>query len=162
VHSFVNIPSDEIAQITWTPTEGLSCSDCLNPLISPVQTMLYRLTVENKNGCADDATILVRVNKDGGIYIPNAFSPNGDGVNDKFMIYGKPEGVVEIKTFLVFSRWGETVWEYHHFSPNDPAAGWDGTHRGQTMNPAVFAYFAIIEFIDGTVKLYEGDVTLTR
>ncbi|RMF32633.1 MAG: gliding motility-associated C-terminal domain-containing protein [Bacteroidetes bacterium] len=96
------------------------------------------------------------------MYIPNAFSPDGDGINDLFYIFAREGSVREIKTFLVFSRWGETVWEYHNFQPNDPAAGWDGTHRGQLMNPAVFVYFAEIEMIDGSIRLFEGDVTLIR
>jgi hypothetical protein len=72
------------------------------------------------------------------------------------------DDVVEIKSFLVFSRWGETVFQYFNFQPNDPAYGWDGRHRGDVMNPAVFTWFALVEFIDGQEVLYEGDVTLMR
>jgi gliding motility-associated-like protein len=162
VNTFVNLSPNQISEISWTPSEGLSCDDCLNPIITPLNTVVYTISVKNENGCEDKENILIRVDKEGGVYIPNAFSPNGDGINDKFLIYGKLEGIKEIKSFLVFSRWGESVWEYQNFQPNDPASGWDGMHRGQLMNPAVFAYFAEIEFIDGTVKLFEGDVTLTR
>lgn len=162
VNTFVNLLQDDIAEIVWTPSEGLSCDDCLDPIITPLNTSIYSVTVKNENGCQDTQNILFKVDKEGGVYIPNAFSPNADGINDKFLIYAKLEGVKEVKSFLVFSRWGEIVWEYYNFIPNDPASGWDGYHRGQSMNPAVFAYFAEIEFIDGTVKLFEGDVTLTR
>ena len=95
------------------------------------------------------------------IYVPNAFSPNNDGTNDQFLIYAGKQ-VANIRSFLVFNRWGETVYEYYNFQPNDPLFGWDGKHRGKEMDPAVFTWFAEIEFVDGKVELYEGDVTLMR
>ncbi|HFA47960.1 MAG TPA: hypothetical protein ENJ95_02955, partial [Bacteroidetes bacterium] len=65
-------------------------------------------------------------------------------------------------SFFVFSRWGETVFQYHDFQPNNPAFGWDGKHKGEELNPAVFAYFAEIEFVDGVVQLFKGDVVLVK
>jgi len=70
--------------------------------------------------------------------------------------------VVDIKSFFVFSRWGETVFEYHNFQPNNPAYGWGGKFRDELMNPAVFTWFAEAEFVDGRTELFEGDVTLMR
>ncbi|MCB0679049.1 MAG: gliding motility-associated C-terminal domain-containing protein, partial [Saprospiraceae bacterium] len=104
----------------------------------------------------------VTVDKRPAIYAPNIFSPNGDGENDLFLLFARPESVQEIRTFLVFSRWGETVCSYSHFQPNDPAYGWDGNYRGQAMNPAVFAWFAEVEMLDGRIEFFEGDVTLVR
>ena len=95
------------------------------------------------------------------IYVPNAFSPNGDNNNDLFMIYGGKE-VAKIRSFLVFSRWGETVFQYYLFPPNEPPYGWDGKYRGEPMNSAVFTWFAEVEFVDGVVELFEGSVTLKR
>jgi gliding motility-associated-like protein len=146
----------------WTPGSGLSCDTCLNPVATPPQTTLYKITAVTKNGCEDSGIILLLVNKNVSIYVPNAFSPNNDGVNDVIMIFADPNKVANIKSFLVFSRWGETVYEYYNFQPNDPAYGWDGSHRGEMMNPAVFAWFAEVEFVDGRVELFEGDVTLVR
>ncbi|RMG83739.1 MAG: hypothetical protein D6714_09230 [Bacteroidetes bacterium] len=156
------IPQNEIQSISWTPAVGLSCTDCLTPVANPTETMLYTVTITDENGCSDKAKVIVRVQKDQNVYIPNGFSPNGDGTNDVFMIYSDGRTVTKIRSFLIFNRWGETVFEQYEFVPNDPAYGWDGTHRGQKMNPAVFAWFALIEFVDGSVELFEGDVTLTR
>lgn len=69
---------------------------------------------------------------------------------------------MSIRSLLLFNRWGETVYEGYNFPPNDPVYGWDGSFRGQVMNPAVFAYVAEVEFSDGVVELYYGDVTLAR
>lgn len=63
---------------------------------------------------------------------------------------------------MIFNRWGETVHEVYNFAPNDPIFGWDGHFRGQLMNGAVFTWFAEIEFVDGDVELFEGDVLLMR
>lgn len=163
IQTLVSIPESEIGQISWTPTNGtLSCEDCLDPIATPLTTTLYKVTVVDKNGCEDTAPILFRVNKQGGIYVPNAFSPNGDGTNDVIMIFAKEGTVRKINSFLVFSRWGETVYQYYNFEPNNPAYGWDGAFREDLMNPAVFAWFAEVEFIDGEVRHFEGDVTLVR
>jgi len=153
-------PSD-IVSITWEPDLFLSCSDCLDPTVTPGYEMNYTVTVTTTEGCEGSANIAFRVNKRADVYVPSIFSPNGDGQNDLFYIFGGRQ-VVEVRQFLVLDRWGETVFEYEHFQPNDPASGWDGTYRGQELNPGVFAWFAEIELLDGTVKVYEGSVALVR
>jgi gliding motility-associated-like protein len=96
------------------------------------------------------------------VYIPNIFSPNGDGENDEFTIFADQKAVVNIHYLQVYSRWGELLWERHDFPPNDVSLGWDGTFQGLPMNPAVFVYQAELEFIDGRKELFKGDVTLER
>jgi gliding motility-associated-like protein len=162
INTQVSVPLSEIESVLWTPGAGLSCDTCLNPVATPQTTTLYKITAVTNTGCEDSGTILLLVNKQVSIYVPNAFSPNNDGVNDVLMVFADPGKVVNIKSFLVFSRWGETVFQYFNFLPNDPAYGWDGSHRGEMMNPAVFAWFAEVEFVDGRVELFEGDVTLVR
>ncbi len=162
INTQISLPLDEIKKISWFPSTDLSCDDCLNPIASPPTTTLYKVDVVTKNDCRDDATILLRVDRRVDIYVPNAFSPNGDGTNDIFMIFSDQKNVEKIKSFLVFNRWGETVFEYYNFEPNNPAYGWDGKHRGEFMNPAVFTWFAIVEFKDGQEKLFKGSVNLLR
>ncbi|HHJ51221.1 MAG TPA: T9SS type B sorting domain-containing protein, partial [Phaeodactylibacter sp.] len=162
LNAITNIAPDDIEEIIWSPTDGLSCTDCLNPSAQPDETTYYFVTIRTKDGCEADAKVLVVVDKQAAIYVPNAFSPNGDGNNDLFMIFAGPNQVEKVRNFLVFNRWGETVFEYHNFDPNNPAYGWDGTFRGQPLNPAVFTWYAEIEFKDGRVELFEGDVQLVR
>jgi gliding motility-associated-like protein len=162
INAQINIPESEISLINWTNSETLSCDDCLDPLASPLETTTYKLDVEDGNGCPVTATVRVYVDERPLVYIPNAFSPDGDGVNDVFMIFAKEESVRKIRSFLVFDRWGEKVYEYYNFDPNNPANGWDGMYRGELMNPQVFGWFAEIEFVNGEVVLFEGDVTLVR
>ncbi len=159
----INVPLSEIDTIYWTPDEFLSCSNCLEPFAFPNAWTEFTITVVNNNGCIAQDQIQLRVKKDRGIYIPNAFTPhNNDGVNDIFMIFSDKKSVKQINVFQVFDRWGELVFEDYGFQPDDPVHGWTGWLKEEPMNPAVFAYWAEIEFIDGVVILYKGDVTLMR
>ncbi|MBK8566609.1 MAG: gliding motility-associated C-terminal domain-containing protein [Saprospiraceae bacterium] len=157
------VPASQLDTMIWTPSDLLPCPEmpCDVQEFSPTQQTVVTLTIIDENGCKADDLLTVFVEKDNPIYIPNGFSPNGDGTNDVFMIFSGPE-VQKIKSFLVFDRWGEAVFEYFDFEANNPAYGWDGRWRGQIMNPAVFAWFAEVEFKDGTVELFKGDVTLVR
>ncbi|MFT5166155.1 MAG: gliding motility-associated-like protein [Saprospiraceae bacterium] len=158
----VNIPVEEIDTIIWSPTEGLSCTDCLDPFVEALQFSVYSVTVINQNGCSDTEKIILRVQKDRNVFIPNVFSPGNDGLNDIFMIYTGGNHVKEITSFQVFDRWGELVFEDHNFQPNDPTHGWNGKLREEEVNPGVFVYWARVEFIDGEFLIFKGDVTVVR
>jgi gliding motility-associated-like protein len=162
LEAVVNMPFDSLASVVWTALDSAECPACLTQPIAPLITTSYSVSVVAYNGCKDDDQLTVFVDRRKHVYVPNAFSPNGDGVNDVFRIFAKPGTVKKVKSFHIFSRWGETVYQYFNFQPNDPAYGWDGTHRGEALEPAVFAWFAEIEFLDGKTEVFEGDVTLVR
>ena len=121
----------------------------------------YEVFVINENGCSDRSAITIDVEFNPAVYIPSAFTPNNDGINDIFEIYTN-ETVERILSFQVYDRWGEAVFQAYDFEPENPAGGWDGWFREEKMNPAVFAYFAEVLFINGETKLYEGDVSLLK
>jgi gliding motility-associated-like protein len=163
VDATVNIPDSEIAQITWTPPVWLSCDTCLSTRIdTPLHSQNYRILVVTKDGCRDDAPLLLRVNRQVKVYIPNIFSPNDDGDNDWFTVFADIKGVKQVKTLQIFDRWGDQVFQNENFQPNILELGWNGRFRGQDMNPAVFVYYAVVEFIDGQEVLFKGDVTIER
>ena len=153
----------------WTAAPNCEDLNCLTQTVKPTETTNYGITVIDERGCIDSETIKVVVRKDRLVYIPSAFSPlssNGPIENDIFMINGGL-GVERINYFRIFNRWGETVFTVEsdgglEIKPNDPNFAWDGTFRGQTLNPGVFVYVAEIEFSDGEVILYQGDVTLIK
>ena len=163
IHALYPIPDSQLDTIIWQPAEWLLCPEmvCDVQHIIPFGQMDITATIIDKNGCKASDQLQLLVRKERHVYIPNAFSPNNDGINDLFMVYSN-DAVLKIKQLLVFSRWGELVFEYYNFTPNDPIYGWDGKHRGQTVDPGVFAWFALIEFIDGEEVLFEGDVTLMK
>ena len=150
-----------VVSYTWKIDPALSCTDCYDPVVRPFETASFLVAVTDENGCADTDAITIFVAKNRNVFIPNVFSPNGDGFNDVLYIQAGAE-VASIRAFKVFNRWGEELIQLDNFQPNDPDYGWDGTHRGQLMNAAVFVYIAEVEFIDGEIRLFKGDVVLMR
>ncbi len=155
------ITSYPVETYAWNGGEGLSCNDCPAPIARPVSTATYSVRVTDRNGCTDSDQITVFVDKGRKVFFPSAFSPNDDGNNDRFYPFSA-NNVSLVKSFFVFNRWGESMFELFNFQPNDPTYGWDGTHRSRPLNPGVYVYVAEVEFIDGEVVIYKGDVTLIR
>lgn len=157
-----------IDTVIWTPLDGLTFSgtdifSLLKPFAKPFKPTEYTVRVISKDGCEASDRVLIRVDNEPHIYIPNAFSPwDEDAKNDIFYILADGDQIVQIKSFQIFDRWGNMVFRDVNFQPNDPHHGWDGYHHGKLMTPAVFVYFAEIELIDGRTLLYKGDVTIVR
>ena len=149
------------AEWTWTPLEGLSQPDTFITFVAPLQSTIYQLEMIDANGCTVSDLIRITVEKDIDVFIPSAFSPDGDGTNDIFTIFSG-QGVEEVESFQIFDRWGNQVFFKGPFQPNDPLFGWDGTHNGEPLNAAVFVYFAEVRLITGEVVLLEGEVMLLR
>ncbi len=153
-------PYAQLDTVVWSNAGLDSCASCPSITVLPTDQTTFSVMVD-KDGCRDTDNITVFVEKKRPVYVPNAFSPNDDGYNDYFGVFGGAS-VARVRSFLVFNRWGETMYQYFNFQPNDPAIGWDGRHKGEFMNPGVFTWFAEIEFTDGSVEIYQGDVTLMR
>lgn len=145
----------------WAPTDQLSCADCPNPTASPFTTTKYLVTIKNEADCDASDEITIIVNKVRPIYIPNAFSPNEDGVNDRFTIFGGAAAEV-ITTLRVFDRWGNLLFEGTNLPLNQENVGWNGLFKGKPMGTGVYTYMAEVRFIDGEVILYEGDISIVR
>lgn len=156
----LSVPASEVASVQWTPSETLSCDTCLVTMAKPLKTSEYEVVATNQNGCEDRASIEIRVDTRLNIYVPNIFTPDTDGENKWFTIYADPTKGLKIKTFQIYSRWGEKVFERANFDPNIPNLGWDGTLNGKLLNPAVFVWYAVIIGPAGDEILLEGDVTL--
>lgn len=145
----------------WGQPNLVSCTDCLEPWVRPLYTTTVSIELKDKNGCSATDNLRLIVQKTDAVYIPNSFSPNLDNTNDFFTVFAD-HSVRHIKSLLVFDRWGELMFENYNFQPNKEQIGWDGKHRGQWLDPAIFTYFAVVEFVDGRVALFNGDVVLIR
>jgi len=113
----------------------------------------YGLRVTHANGCQDSATIVVNIGNCY-LFIPNSFSPNGDGVND--VLFVRASGIKNI-LLRIYNRWGEKV-----FETNDITQGWDGTYKGKELSPGVFVYYIKGVFEETTSIYQKGNVTLIR
>jgi len=156
-----NRPKTDLTFLQWRPGEGLSCDTCLTPVARPFETITYRLEVTDGDQCRTTGQIEIRVNRTACVYIPNAFSPNGDGQNDRFYPFAI-QNVSRVARFLVFDRWGNLVFEQNDFAPNTPDRGWDGTFRGRRAPVGVYTYLAEMVLIDGKKRVFRGTVTLVR
>ena len=156
-----NLSENEISQIIWTPSAGLSCMDCLNPTVSPTSNIEYQVEIINLNGCSAIANIVLRVDTEQGVYIPNAFSPfNQDGFNDAFYLFSKPGVLTQVLSLQIYDRWGNQVFLNENFNPNEELSGWNGRFRDEKVQLGVYVYYALVEYTDGTTELFKGDVTL--
>lgn len=144
----------------WLPQEGLSCYTCANPVADTYDNMLYTIqaTVNiSGNNCAAQIQLPVTVLPNYDIFIPNVFTPNSDGNNDLFSIYGNIPAL-KFLDIQIFNRIGEKV-----FESNDLHFTWDGTYKGQLLPPGVFVYTMKAVFVDNhTEKLFKGSITLLK
>lgn len=153
--SFAPYSASSIVSYTWSPNEGLTCVDCANPTVNSYsKNNDYTLTVTYNGHCTVTATAKVNVAGHPEPFVPNAFTPNGDGNNDVFMVFGEGIRSVDLK---VFNRWGEKVYE-----SNNQFDGWDGTYKGAIQNTNVFVYEVTATYLDGKKMDKKGTVTLVR
>ena len=153
--------STDVINTQWTPTSGIFRNRLPGITVKPPQTTEYTVEVSNAGGCRarDKVTVYVLCNN-ANVFIPNTFSPNGNGANDVF--YPRGTGVFSIKTFRIFNRWGEVVFEKANFNANDASSGWDGTFKGAKLNPDVFVYTIDIICENNTILSYKGNIALIR
>ncbi len=153
-------------KINWSPKTGLSCADCLEPVFSPTQTTTYTLTLIDANGCeiSTSLTIVVKEKLQGGLFIPNTFSPNSDGQNEVFRVFADKNGGT-IALFEIFDRWGERLYVEQNTAVNDLNShrGWDGKFKGSAALPGVYIYHIVFKFPKGD-KVIErvGSLTLLK
>jgi gliding motility-associated-like protein len=150
-----------VTAYNWSPSTTLSCSNCPNPLAKPLKTTTYKVEVQNSGGCkkSDEVTVFVLCDK-GNLFIPNTFSPNGDGMND--VLYPRGNGIYTIKTLKIFNRWGELVFEKNNFNANDPSSGWNGMFKGKICSPDVFVYMVEVFCENGTPFGFKGNISLIQ
>ncbi len=151
--------------ILWTwDSNGttVSCIDCLDPKVFPFGTTNFTLTAIDELGCTFFDRVTIDVDLNYPIYIPNSFSPNEDGINDKFTAFGGI-AIEEIVKLRVFDRWGNLIFVEQNFPHSDPGYGWDGSFNGKRAEVGVYTYIFDVQFIDNLPpRQYAGDITLLR
>ncbi|MBV6428267.1 MAG: hypothetical protein KIPDCIKN_02793 [Haliscomenobacter sp.] len=155
------IPSSLPVAFSWAPADQLSCNSCAAPIAQPLRNVIFSVTVTDPNGCTAQDEVAVFVVKNRPLFIPNSFSPNADGTNDFFTIYGGLSAR-SIRLLRIFDRWGELLFEGKDIPLGSEPLGWDGTFRGEPLPSGVYVYYAEVDFIDGEVLPVKGDVSLVR
>ncbi len=157
----VPVISPDVSEVIWQPTTGLFRNFYPGISVKPNENTEYTVEAKNRGGCAarDRVTVFVICNGSN-LFVPNTFSPNGDGTNDIF--YARGTGLFKVKSLRIFTRWGELTFEKTNFDANNPAYGWDGTSKGQKVNPDVFVYTMEVVCDNGSVLTYRGNISLVK
>ena len=152
---------------TWSSSlrDSIRCADpseCSSVWVRPPLTNVFRLRVRDARGCIGEGDIKIFINKPRGAYVPTAFTPNEDGVNERLQVWGKAGQIDRVTIFRVYDRWGEQLFEQSDMPVNDDAQGWDGRFRGQNCLPGVYVWYAEIRYRDGVREQISGNSTLIR
>ena len=157
----VHLHSTELGnpfQYSWVPSVGLGSPTASSTVAYPAATTQYVIIVTDEFGCARTDTVSVHVRdvicEEPYVFVPNAFTPNGDGKNDILYVRGE---VIRELSFKVYDRWGEKV-----FETTDMTEGWDGTYRGQACEPGVYDYHLQVTCLGSKRYFKKGNVTLLR
>lgn len=152
LYSTYNLSASAIDTFFWGPPVQISCTDCPNPIVTPLNDQWYALTVSTQ-GCTLTDSALIRVILPNNFFIPNAFTPNNDGNNDQFYVFA--QSGVQVLTFRVYNRWGEKV--------HDGAYPWNGTYKGKPAPDGVYVYTAQLGLFGEQISTSrKGSVTLIR
>lgn len=144
--------------IIWSSPFPLSCDQCENPFLFPTLNAKLYCRIQNEDGCIAIDSIFIRVFEND-VFVPNAFSPNGDQINDFFTVYGTAREVVQME---IYDRWGNRVFSKSNFEANRAEQGWNGYANGQKCMPGVYIYRVVVSFDRGENQVLHGDMTLIR
>lgn len=150
------VANTRIAEIKWAPDPD--CTGCTTITVAPTQSTTYLVEIEDEFGCTATARQLIKVERNIDFYVPNAFSPNEDGVNDLFVVNAASD--IHIRRLQVVDRWGTVVFLKEDFAPNDPSFGWDGYYKGLRIPSSVLVYSLELELPNGEAYIHSGELAV--
>lgn len=154
-----NTPNTVSYDWSASDTVAVSCLNCPNLSSQPFTNITYFVKVTDiVTGCTAEDEMNVFVLKEKSLFVPTAFSPNGDGINDQLNVFGGPD-VTKILRFEIYARNGSLIFKQDNFLLSE-RIGWDGRYNQQLLPTDVFIYFAEVQFIDGGTEIIKGDFTL--
>lgn len=146
--------SQNVRNIIWSTGEQTATI-----LVNSIGT--YSVKVTNTSGCSDSDAITLSSNCANEIWLPNAFTPDGNGINDVFYVRGNPQNTV-IERFVIYNRWGNKVFEASNILPDDKTKGWNGTYKNVVEQLEVYGYEVVAKFANGEKRTLKGNVTLLK
>ena len=156
--SQLEVTGNNLDSYVWEPTGSLDDPTIFNPIASPVVSTEYTTFVTDINGCVDTISILVvvlsTICEEPYLFMPNAFTPNGDSENDVLFVEGN---VIDEMYLAIYNRWGEKV-----FESKDKSIGWDGIYKNELLEPDVYGYYLTIKCVNGEEYFKKGNINLIR
>jgi len=162
--------NQEDATYLWKPDLFLSNAGISDPICTPERSMVYYVYATNPTGCVrvDTVRVSVKINREEEVFIPDAFTPNEDGVNDVFYVRSSSPSVHSLDYLRVYDKYNALVFEARRtdsnnvITPENPEFGWDGTFRGQKAEAGAYRYVAAVRFVDQKVSIFNGTLQLIR
>jgi gliding motility-associated-like protein len=153
-------PSDlnfTVESFLWSGDDSINCDTCSSITVAPTITTEYSVILTDENGCEITLNTTVFVEQKGDIYVPNIFTPNDDGVNDKFQLFAKVGNTRTVEKMVIYDRWGNELFRANEFNIGEQVF-WDGKIQGQTAGAGVYSYVFLLS--DG--QIVTGTVTIIR
>ncbi len=150
-----------ISSYAWDPSPFISCTSCATPVVTPEYSSQFRVFVRNEYACTDTAMAIVRTSASTHVFVPDAFTPNGDRKNDVLYVLAGQD-VVTIKNFGIYNRWGQQVFQVQNVPPNTPAHGWTGLVNGKEAATGTYVYMLTIGLRNGSQENLKGTIVLIR
>ena len=151
-------------QVMWSPDIYFSDPQMRLTSVQPLRSGNLVVQVQEERGCVvlDTVYVTVIIDREIGIFIPNAFTPNGDGTNDVFRVRSSNPALEMIEELRVFDPGGNQVFYLQEGLPNDETYGWDGTFQGRETTAGGYIYMAILRYVYGEKIIRKGDLNLIR
>lgn len=155
------VTNGPVAEWEWKPNTNINCNTCPLPIATIKNNITYSVKGTTENGCIASDSINIKVFCESAqVFIPNVFTPDGDGLNDILMV--RASGIRSVKSFRIFNRWGGVIFERSNFQPNDKSQGWDGLIKGAKASPDVYIYTCEVICENNTTYTYKGNITLVK
>jgi len=138
----------------WQPADAFPVQDAINQSVVADSTLHITVTAMSNDGCPASAALVLEVKHPDDFYVPNAFSPNGDGINDKFSVYGT---TIDHGLLRIYNQWGQLLYQ-----TTDIKDGWDGNYKGVPQPVGVYAYTVVAVMTDGSTQTAHGFLNLIR
>jgi gliding motility-associated-like protein len=163
IDPITNVSPSDLGQVMWIFNDDFICGSCpnINLRHEPNQSGNYIIIVADIHGCEASDTIKVTLVRNRNVFIPNAFTPDRNGINDRLNVFGGND-IESVLEFSIYDRWGSLVFTAKNLEPNDPSEGWDGTFRGMQLDPAVFICVVLVQFSDGERVKHVQEVNLLK
>ena len=150
-----------VQNYAWRVSQNIDCpAPCDRLEYVPFQSQIVIVEALSEQNCMASDSVMITVVQRRDLYLPNAFSPNGDGQNDFFNVYGRSEIIEEVEELSIFDRWGGQIWASNNVIINDLTSGWNGQSLDGKINTGVYTYQVRIRYVDGQTQVFAGDVTL--
>jgi gliding motility-associated-like protein len=140
---------------SWSPVSTLTNPNIVNPFASPTEPTTYYVYGLAENGCRNVDSVHINIDYRDNLFVPSAFTPNGDGKNDVFRVANLT--FQKLQEFRIFNRWGQEI-----YSTNDSKKGWDGSWKSIPQDMGSYQYLIRVAYPDGYIETYKGNVTLVR